>query len=107
VKLAIDPRASAELAREVAHYEAELGLGADLLAEVRRGIREVARHPERWALSPLPRARRLGVRHFVLARFRFTIEYAIRGRVIRVLAIAHMRRKPGYWLSRIDQRKKR
>jgi hypothetical protein len=107
VKLEFDPRASAELAAEVAHYETELGLGADFLAEVRGAIRQIASHPNRWAPSPLPAARSLGVRHFVLARFRFTVEYVIRARVIRVLAIAHMRRKPGYWLSRVARGRKR
>lgn len=107
MKLEFDPRASAELAAEVAHYETELGLGADFLAEVRRAIRQIASHPNRWAPSPLPTARRLGVRHFVLVRFRFTVEYVMRGRVVRVLAIAHMRRKPGYWLSRLKRVRKR
>ncbi len=108
MKLEIDPRASAELAEEVARYEAELGLGNDLLVEVRDAIGEIARHPDRWAPSPLPAARRLGVRHFVLTRFRFTIEYLVRRRVVRVLAIAHMRRRPGYWLSRLrGKRRKR
>lgn len=39
--------------------------------------------------------------HFrILARFPYTIHYDLVGRIVVVLAIAHQRRKPGYWQDR-------
>jgi len=44
------------------------------------------------------------LRRFVLQRFPFSIAYLIDGDHLIVLAIAHSRRRPLYWLDRIDQK---
>jgi hypothetical protein len=40
------------------------------------------------------------VRRFLLPRFPFAVAYVIRGDDVLVLAIAHTRRRPGYWRGR-------
>jgi hypothetical protein len=44
---------------------------------------------------------RLGTRRLVLRRFPFAIVYRLAGEFVLVLAIAHMRRRPGYWRGRL------
>jgi len=41
-----------------------------------------------------------GTRRFVLQRFPFNIFYLIRGTDIVIVAVAHQKRRPGYWASR-------
>jgi plasmid stabilization system protein ParE len=42
-----------------------------------------------------------GTRSWKVMGFRYHIVYVIRGDVIFILAVAHDRRRPGYWLSRL------
>jgi plasmid stabilization system protein ParE len=50
----------------------------------------------------MPRvAPRLGVRRVPLKRFPYVVAYLETDAAIRVLAIVHDRRRPGYWLSRV------
>lgn len=41
-----------------------------------------------------------GVRHYVLDHFPYTIHYECDGHTVIVLAVAHQRRRPGYWRER-------
>lgn len=90
-----------ELTAAAEWYEARRpGLGQDFLAEVEQALSSIHEHPERW-----PRwagvETRVPVRKFVLQRFPFAIPYLVHDESIVVLAIAHGRRRPGYWLSRL------
>jgi len=40
------------------------------------------------------------VRRHVLRHFPYTVIYEIHGNTVTVLAVAHQRRKPGYWRTR-------
>jgi hypothetical protein len=42
----------------------------------------------------------IGLSHRLLTGFPFAIAYALDGDRIVVLAVAHLRRRPGYWLGR-------
>lgn len=66
------------------------GLGGDFLDEVERGLGHIAEHPE--AASPV-----LGVvRKRILARFPYSILHSVGEDGIRILAIAHQKRRPFY-----------
>lgn len=67
--------------------------------EVERALVAICEHPEAW---PLRRGggRRRDARAFVLDRFPFAVVYRIHPTEIRVLAIAHAKRRPGYWTRR-------
>ena len=41
-----------------------------------------------------------GIRRYILRHFPYTVFYEIRGQAVTVLAIAHQRRRPGYWQTR-------
>jgi membrane-associated protease RseP (regulator of RpoE activity) len=40
------------------------------------------------------------LRKFVLSRFPFTLIYGVSAQAVRVVAVAHHSRRPGYWRSR-------
>jgi plasmid stabilization system protein ParE len=63
--------------------------------EVSRAIDNVAEKPHRWP------AYRLGTRRFFLRHFPFTLVYRELPSVIQILAVAHGRRRPGYWKNRL------
>jgi len=42
----------------------------------------------------------LNVRRFLLTGFPFALAYVVDGDSVTVLAVAHLRRRPGYWLGR-------
>jgi toxin ParE1/3/4 len=108
VTFAFHPQALKELRSLAAWYEQRRdGLGADFRDEVWRALDIIAEEPSRWPLSTFPGTHGLGVRHFVVHRFPVTVEYTIDPEQILVLAVAHMRRAPGYWLSRLRPRTRR
>ncbi|PYS52515.1 MAG: hypothetical protein DMG13_16030 [Acidobacteria bacterium] len=42
-----------------------------------------------------------GTRRYVMRRFPFTVIYRERERTIEIVAVAHARRRPGYWKERL------
>ena len=98
MKVELHPAATAELVAQHDFYEERLPkLGADLEAEVHRGLRQIVASPEAWKPWPdLPE-----VRTFVLERFPFVLPYWHDAERVVVLAVAHARRRPGYWKGRL------
>jgi plasmid stabilization system protein ParE len=95
MKLEFHPDAELELLESAFCYEIEVpGLGERLSAEVKRVTELLLSHPE---LGPAVDSER---RQFVLSRLPFTIIYATTSDTLYVLAVAHQRRRPGYWRSR-------
>jgi toxin ParE1/3/4 len=92
--------ASEELSDAAAWYETErAGLGADLLAEASRAVKEIAANPTTWPFV----ARSRVVRRFLLTRFPYFAYYVIRDDHVRVFAFGHTSRKPGYWKDRLGK----
>lgn len=79
------------------HYaERNAHLGKDFGAEVERVVALVAERPEAGA-STLD-----GRRRWLLTRFPFAVVYRLAANgSVRVLAVAHHRRRPGYWQARV------
>jgi toxin ParE2 len=76
-------------------YEAQaVGLGSDFLDTVVWGLDEIRRHPGRWPIYIA------NVRRRQLRRFPFALYYQNLPQEIRVLAVAHMHRRPSYWQGR-------
>lgn len=94
------PSAEEELGAAAAWYEEQRSsLGTALLDEVHRAVAVIAESPSRWPRWPgLPRS--LGVQRFLLTRFPYALAYRMRGNALLVLAVAHVRRRPGYWRHR-------
>ena len=89
------PLAREELNEAAAFYEAAVpGLGEAFLDDVERAIQAVLESPRIGASV----GRRF--RKTILRRFPFSIVYADRDEEIVIVAVAHQRRRPGYWRGR-------
>lgn len=76
------------------------GLGTEFLDAVDATLRRVVEFPR--AGSPVPRVpRRLAVRRLAVTRFPYHVVYLETTDVIRILAVAHDRRRPSYWKIRL------
>lgn len=82
-------------------YEARRpGLGADFLAEVDRVLPLIGNSPAAFPrLLDLPAD--LVVRRALCPRFPYAVIFMDLGEHVRVLAVAHAKRRPGYWLDRV------
>ena len=88
--------AEEEMTEASVFYEAATsGLGAGFLDEVQRVVNLVREHPELG--QPVGRGLRRGLLH----RFPFNLIYSIEVDVVLIVAVAHQRRRPGYWRDRI------
>ncbi len=94
--------ALAELESATAWYERTLGSdrAAELIAAVNESIARIVERPSAFALITEPRLE-LDLRRCVLSELPYTIVYVDHGDEIVVVAIAHTRREPGYWRSRL------
>ena len=95
------PDARAELIDAAAWYEErEPSLGADFFDRVLRVFRGLESADVEG--SPVPHVpSRLGARRVHVSRFPYQVVYVERADVRRVVAVAHLRRRPGYWRPRI------
>src|SRR6266480_1352888 len=87
--------AQLEFPNAISYYERERkGLGRRFKDEVDKSVRWLATRPE------VCRLRSGGYRRMNLRIFPYYIPYIIREESLWILAIAHTRRKPEYWLQR-------
>jgi plasmid stabilization system protein ParE len=96
-KAYLHEEADAEFVEASRRYDVESNeVGAAFEAEVERGVAWIVEHPE---ASPVARGQ---VRRKVLRRpFPYSLFYVIETDRIRVLAVAHHKRRPGYWAHRL------
>jgi plasmid stabilization system protein ParE len=99
VKVRFRPEAAAELLHARDWYASrETGLGDEFAAAVDATVNRVVAHPR--AFRALPRVP--GVRRAQLRRFPFVLLFRVlASETIEVIAVAHMRRRPGYWQRRL------
>ena len=79
----------------VFYQAATFGLGTDFLAEIQQVINALREHPQ------LGQSVGTGLRRAVLHRFPFSLIYSIEVDAILIVAVAHQRRRPDYWRSRV------
>ena len=100
--VAFEPEASYELETAALWYEDQRsGLGQTFLAAVDRTVDHLATWPDAGTLVPGVPAH-LEVRQMPVVRFPYRVAYLVTSRELRVLAVAHARRRPGYWRSRTE-----
>jgi toxin ParE1/3/4 len=74
--------------------QANVDLGLAFITEFERSLEVLVAHR---SLGAPWRAR---TRRFPLRRFPYSLIYRIEGDELRVIALAHQRRRPGYWSTR-------
>lgn len=95
------PEASLELAEAAAWYDAQQpGLGSKLLDEMEHLLSTLAHRPGAFPRL-LGTAPELDLRRALLPRFPFGVVFVQVAEEIRVVAVAHSKRHPGYWLHRV------
>ena len=95
--ITLHPDADNELTEAVRYYEScEAGLGSDLLGEVEKAFDQISTNPEAW--------QRVGkrVQRKPLWRFPYNLMYEVYPERIRIVAFAHQKRRPFYWLRRLE-----
>ena len=98
------PEAAAELEEATRWYDQRrAGLGLALLAAVDEAVDWILRWPEAGAPSRVA-APELGVRQVPVPHFPYHLPYVVTDVEIHILAVAHNRREPGYWVGRIEGR---
>jgi toxin ParE1/3/4 len=92
----VHPEAVAEARAAAEWYRERSALATDaFLAELDRAVERIAENPEMY-----PHYVR-GTRRYLLQRFPFYLVYREHSEKIELIAIAHGRRRPGYWKRRI------
>ncbi|WP_437756632.1 type II toxin-antitoxin system RelE/ParE family toxin [Sorangium sp. So ce1389] len=76
------------------------GLGDEFVAEVSSALARIGEVPGAFPSWPAASAASLHIRRAVLDRFPYVIAFELRAEHLLVLAIAHAKRRPLYWLSR-------
>lgn len=90
--------ARTELNQAVDYYEnCDPGLGYEFLEEIYATIGRVLQYPTAW--SQLSRR----TRRCLTNRFPYCVIYQVKPTEVRILAIAHSHRRPGYWLDRLEE----
>ncbi len=98
MKLKFHPEARIELNEAVDYYEEQRSnLGLEFFEEVQATIQRVLNFPNAW--SPLSAS----TRRCLTNRFPYGVIYQVKLDEVRIIAIAHQKRKPGYWMRRLDE----
>jgi plasmid stabilization system protein ParE len=96
------PEATAELEDSIRWYERRHGgLGLAFLAAVEAAIQTITRWPESGA-PVTDIGGDLDIRRVRIGRFPYHLAYLVTDNRIHVLAVAHDRRRPGYWRLRTE-----
>lgn len=90
--------AEREVAEAVRHYKDKAPDTAEqFIRAYDVAIQRMISFPEAW-----PPAGR-GLRRCLLSRFPYQIVYRVDGQSILIIAVAHNRRRPGYWRKRMPK----
>jgi len=77
------------------YLERSVDASAEFIAAISDAFEIISQAPKRW-----PKYLH-GTRRFVLRRFPFSIVYLDDPDVVSIVAVAHGKRKPGYWKARL------
>jgi toxin ParE1/3/4 len=98
MKVEFHPNAAQESIETTAFYEHRVsGLGDGFILEVERVVDRLQAHHQ------IGQRLEGHFRRIILARFPYSLIYRVETDRIWVVAVAHHRRRPGYWRERIDR----
>ena len=96
MKARFSSAARGDLTEAANEYEArQPGVGARFRAQVRRSVDRIIAYPQIGAVVEGD------IREVRVSGFPYGILYAIDGETLRILALAHDAREPGWWGSRL------
>jgi plasmid stabilization system protein ParE len=93
-QVSFHPQASEEYTEALLYYgERSEVVASRFEAAINSSLKQIAEDPSRYPI-------RLGLRRCMVIAFPYSIYYRENDLEIQIIAIAHQKRKPGYWLSR-------
>jgi toxin ParE1/3/4 len=96
----LHPAADEELKAAAQWYEDRgAGLGERFLDECVDALLRIEHHPRRFGRARYRTSRE--IRRKLLDHFPYAIVYEVRAEECVVVAVAHVRRRPGYWRERL------
>lgn len=95
------PEAEAELRAAAEWYDDRAGLGDELAAEVEGVTSKIVEMPGAFAPAHGVRAS-VGAHEARVRRFPYRVVFIELEAELRVVALAHVRRRPGYWRGRLS-----
>ena len=88
--------AQAELDEAFIWYENQQeNLGVQFLTEFDAAIKRITAYPKSYALLAND------IRRCLIKRFPYSVLYGIDADTIVIIAVAHLHRKPNYWIDRL------
>ena len=103
MRLELHPEAQAELRSAALWYEERRpGLGDEFISEISTSLDRVGDAPESYPSWPRTRAADPVIRKATIQRFPYVIAFEEHERHLLVLANAHSKRRPLYWLTRLN-----
>jgi plasmid stabilization system protein ParE len=98
--LRISEEAAAEVVEAARWYDTHrAGLGTEFLDAVDQAVTRIAEAPRMG--SPVPGISDQAIRRRPVLRFPYHVVYLELPDRLQILAIAHDRRRPGYWVGRL------
>jgi toxin ParE1/3/4 len=95
------PEAKSEMQESASWYDDKVDdLGLDFLLEVKNAESHIVQNPELW---PNYEA---GTRRYIMQRFPFAVIYLTSEEKVQIIAVAHCKRKPGYWKDRLKENRR-
>ena len=95
-KLNFHAEADREVIEAARYYELQVdSLGVEFLDELDHALHHIQVHPN---AAPLVGRE---IRRKNLRRFPYSLFYAVEPDRLRIVALAHQKRRPGYWRSRL------
>ena len=95
-RIGFHSKARDELDHAIGYYEEQKqGLGLDLRAEVEKAASKIQENPDLGSPYKIE-----GFQYVLVHRFPYVVYYANLPDYIWIVAIAHARRRPGYWRKR-------
>jgi hypothetical protein len=88
--------AELEFDKAIEYYEGcQTGLGLEYAQEIYAAIKRIIQFPEAW--PPLSKK----TRRCLVNRFPFGIIYQVKSGLLKIIAVADLRRRPNYWKDRV------
>lgn len=79
------------------YAERSLSAAAGFADEMDLAVDAIEQNPDAWPQYDH------GTRHYLLRRYPFGVVYRVEAARILIVAVAHGRRRPGYWKSRLQR----
>jgi plasmid stabilization system protein ParE len=99
VKAEFLPEADEEFLEAARYYENEAaGVGLSFIIAIHKAVDQIVEFPFASQIQ------RDDIRMKVLRHFSYTLFYVIESEIIVIVAVAHQRKRPNYWRSRMKSR---